>query len=174
MRLQHDLNGIEARFTPFFFFTLVTGPRRSLSLKLSDTRVYEPQIRARLGTTGSNPAPSTLHPAPYTLHPKPQTPNPPPLNPRKGLSCRHVPSMRQPSEASRRSQLIYTSRKSMSLKYEPSSEPLHRSHLRTRSGRYALKSPPTPRNLHRSTPLFLSIGYPCTYSARGGEGGVVH
>ena len=34
-----------------FFFTLVTGPSRSLSLKLSDTRVYEPQIRARLGTT---------------------------------------------------------------------------------------------------------------------------
>ena len=34
----------------FFFFTLVTSPRRSLSLKLSDTRVYEPQIRARLGT----------------------------------------------------------------------------------------------------------------------------
>jgi len=28
----------------FFFFTLVTGPRRSLSLKLSDTRLYEPQI----------------------------------------------------------------------------------------------------------------------------------
>ena len=26
----------------FFFFTLVTCPRRSLSLKLSDTRVYEP------------------------------------------------------------------------------------------------------------------------------------
>ena len=25
-----------------FFFTLVTGPRRSLILKLSDTRVYEP------------------------------------------------------------------------------------------------------------------------------------
>ena len=35
----------------FFFFTLVTGTRRSLSLKLSDTRVYEPQIRVRLGTT---------------------------------------------------------------------------------------------------------------------------
>ena len=33
----------------FFFFALVTGPRRSLSLKLSDTQVYEPQIRARLG-----------------------------------------------------------------------------------------------------------------------------
>ena len=35
----------------FFFFALVTGPRRSLSHKLSDARVYEPQIRARLGTT---------------------------------------------------------------------------------------------------------------------------
>ena len=35
----------------FFFFTLVTGPRRSLSLTLSDTGVYAPQIRARLGTT---------------------------------------------------------------------------------------------------------------------------
>ena len=33
----------------FFFFTLVTGPRRSLSLKLSDKKVYAPQIRARLG-----------------------------------------------------------------------------------------------------------------------------
>ena len=31
------------------FFTLVTRPRRSLSLQLSDTKVYEPQIRARLG-----------------------------------------------------------------------------------------------------------------------------
>ena len=30
-------------YPPFFFFTLVTGPRRSLSFKLS---VYEPQIRA--------------------------------------------------------------------------------------------------------------------------------
>ena len=41
----------ECRGNFFFFFTLVTGPRRSLSLKLSDIRVYEPQIRARLGTT---------------------------------------------------------------------------------------------------------------------------
>jgi len=32
----------------FFFFTLVTGSKRSLGLKLSDTRVYEPQIRAQL------------------------------------------------------------------------------------------------------------------------------
>ena len=31
----------------FFFFTLVTGPRRSLSLKLRDTRVYTPQILVR-------------------------------------------------------------------------------------------------------------------------------
>jgi len=30
----------------FFFFTFVTGHRRSLSRKLSDTRVYEPEIRA--------------------------------------------------------------------------------------------------------------------------------
>ena len=36
----------------FFSFTLFSGPRRSLNLKLSDTRVYEPQIRARLGTGG--------------------------------------------------------------------------------------------------------------------------
>jgi len=34
-------------------WALVTGPVRSLSLKLSDTRVYEPQIRARLGCRGS-------------------------------------------------------------------------------------------------------------------------
>ena len=33
-----------------FFFTLVTCPRRSLSLELSDTRVYAPEIRARLRT----------------------------------------------------------------------------------------------------------------------------
>jgi len=32
----------------FFFFTLVAGRKGSLSLKLSDTRVYAPQIRARL------------------------------------------------------------------------------------------------------------------------------
>ena len=34
-----------------FFFTHVAGPGRSSRLKLSDTRVYGPQIRARLGTT---------------------------------------------------------------------------------------------------------------------------
>ena len=32
----------------FFFFTLVTGPRRSLSLKLSDTRVYEDEVQGEV------------------------------------------------------------------------------------------------------------------------------
>ena len=36
-----------------FFFTLGTGPTRSLRLKLIETRVYEPEIRARLGTTAN-------------------------------------------------------------------------------------------------------------------------
>ena len=39
---------VEPAVERIFFFTLVTGPRRSLNLKPSDTRVYEPQIRARL------------------------------------------------------------------------------------------------------------------------------
>ena len=86
-----------------FFFTLATSLRRSLILKLSDTRVYEPHIRAPsvrqqarqlggvrrvLGLHRSrwflpstpepctlHPAPCTLHPALSTLHPKPCTPN---------------------------------------------------------------------------------------------------
>jgi len=33
----------------FFFFTRVTGPRRSLSLKLGGTRVYEPQNTTLVG-----------------------------------------------------------------------------------------------------------------------------
>ena len=37
--------------TLLLLFTLVTGPTRSSSLTLSDTRVCQPQIRARLGTT---------------------------------------------------------------------------------------------------------------------------
>ena len=44
-------DGARGRTLFFFFFTLVTGPRRALSLKLSDTRVYEPEIRTRLGRT---------------------------------------------------------------------------------------------------------------------------
>jgi len=31
--------------------TLVAGPRRSLSLEVSDTRIYEPYVRSRLGIT---------------------------------------------------------------------------------------------------------------------------
>ena len=38
-RSEGNHAGVEARGWTFFFFTLVTGPRRSLSLKLSDTRV---------------------------------------------------------------------------------------------------------------------------------------
>ena len=72
------------------FFTLVTGPRRSLSLKLSDTRVFVPQIRARGRTGGGTcrpcpsgypkqyPTPYTLHPTPYILHPTPYTLHPTP------------------------------------------------------------------------------------------------
>jgi len=36
------LHGRQVLPSLFFCFTLVTGPRRSLGLKLSDTRVYEP------------------------------------------------------------------------------------------------------------------------------------
>ena len=39
---------VATRCSLSLFFTLVTGPRRSLGLQLSDARVYEPQIRARL------------------------------------------------------------------------------------------------------------------------------
>ena len=59
-------SAIEHRVSPdslvFFFFTLVTGPRRFLSLKLSDTSVYEPQIRSRIGTGVEAERPSSaLH-----------------------------------------------------------------------------------------------------------------
>ena len=52
-RRSVNFPGAEPRSRPesilfFFFFTLVTGPRRSLSLKLSDTRVSESQTRAHL------------------------------------------------------------------------------------------------------------------------------
>jgi len=54
----------------YLFLTLVTDPSRSLSLKLTDTRVYEPQIRARQGV---NPTPDTRNPLPSTLNHTPQT-----------------------------------------------------------------------------------------------------
>ena len=43
-------SGVAEREPSSFFLTLVTGPRRSLSPELSDTGVYEPQVRARLVT----------------------------------------------------------------------------------------------------------------------------
>jgi len=42
--LEGPADGAILRLLEVLFFTLVTGPRRSLSLKLSDTRVYGPQI----------------------------------------------------------------------------------------------------------------------------------
>ena len=50
-RAYDSSNAVGQQQVVNLFFTLVTGPRWSLSLKLSDTRVYEPRIRARLGTT---------------------------------------------------------------------------------------------------------------------------
>jgi hypothetical protein len=44
-----SLRGVVYNVLFFFFFTLFTGPRRAFSLKWSDTRVYEPEIRTRLG-----------------------------------------------------------------------------------------------------------------------------
>ena len=57
----------------FFFVTLVTGPRRSLSLKLSDTRVYEPRIPA-CGTRTNRPQTSRARRTP----PSRTCPPPPP------------------------------------------------------------------------------------------------
>jgi len=62
-------SSLSTRYAPLLFlFTLVTGPRRSLSLQLSDTRVYELQIQARLGTTYYLP-PSLDFPSPQELLP---------------------------------------------------------------------------------------------------------
>jgi len=54
---SRELDAMRACKDQVFFFTLVTGLSRSLSLKLSDTRVYEPPIRARLGTTDKDQVP---------------------------------------------------------------------------------------------------------------------
>ena len=48
-----DICRVSLLYPLLFFFALVTGPRRSLSLKLSDMRVYEPWIRDRLGNHNS-------------------------------------------------------------------------------------------------------------------------
>jgi len=42
LRIDFTTYNPSANLITQVFFTLVTGPRRSLSLKLSDTRVYEP------------------------------------------------------------------------------------------------------------------------------------
>jgi len=100
----------------FFFFTLVTGPRRSLRLKLSDTRVYEPQIRARLGTTAHFCRVVALNLAgAFEVGRRPhrcmfEIPHSPPHQLYKSLSA---------------SNTSWVIQESMSLEYEPSSEPLH-------------------------------------------------
>ena len=98
-------------FYLLFFFTLATSLRRSLILKLSDTRVYEPHIRApsvrqqarQLGGVRrvlglhrsrwflpSTPEPCTLHPAPCTLHPALSTLHPKPCTPNfHRIACLH-------------------------------------------------------------------------------------
>ena len=58
----------ESDFFDFFSF-LVTVLRRFLSLKLSDTRVYEPQIRALLVTTTNFCAVVVLYCQPTGQHP---------------------------------------------------------------------------------------------------------
>jgi len=60
LRLPRE-TGVSLPF--FFFFTLVTGP----SLKLSDTRVYQPQIGTRLGTTVFHCRTTSASTAPRTL-----------------------------------------------------------------------------------------------------------
>ena len=51
LELQFFGGGLTRICCFFFFLTLARGPRRSLNVKLSDARVYEPGIRARHGTT---------------------------------------------------------------------------------------------------------------------------
>ena len=70
----------------FFFFTLVTGPRRSLSLKLSDTRIYEPQILFGV--------------------------------------CLGINGDPERTETKQGENIVFGT--TMSLKYEPASEPLHK------------------------------------------------
>jgi len=61
----------------FLLFTLVTGPKKSLRLKPSTTRVYKPQIRAlltrlrRVGTRNSPRLSRSCNPSWYILHPTP-------------------------------------------------------------------------------------------------------
>ena len=68
-----NLSTVQARPEPiffFFFFTLVTGPRRCLSLKLGDTRLYVPGIRARLGNRNTLNPSLALQPSAITTRPR--------------------------------------------------------------------------------------------------------
>ena len=92
-----------ATLTFLFFLTLVTGPRRSFSLMLSDTSVYEPEIRALLvpGVGGQGLAADGGGRGRRALRPH---------------DHRQVPRGLPP---------LSFFFKSMSLKYAPSSEPLN-------------------------------------------------
>ena len=61
-----------------------------------------------------HPTPHTLHPTPYTLHPTPYTLHPTPYT-GSGLAAQKAGAQRP----------LRGKVKSMSLKYEPASEPLH-------------------------------------------------
>jgi len=71
----------------FFSFTLVTGTRRSLSLKLSDTRVYAPQKRTRCKkqqeATGKTQEPHTPRPDPRGKKQEAQGKGVPIIHPRR-------------------------------------------------------------------------------------------
>ena len=72
---RRSCQACDACCSAVFFFTLVTGPRRSLSLKLSDTRVYAvlgydqpPSQNGAMLTVHrdkSNPTLEALHPTHY-------------------------------------------------------------------------------------------------------------
>jgi len=136
------------------FFTLVKGPRRSLRLKLSDTRVHAPQVQARLGTAAHFCEvvvlkPLTPHPttgATLTLVPGTNevanaasyggslavVASDPPVDGAAGLVAKDfVQGETEPRYLEMVPPILhprYT--KSMSLKCEPASEPLHHELLR--------------------------------------------
>ena len=99
-RVRDPLTPKRKVFFLCFFFTIVTGPRRSLSPKLGDTRVSEPQIRAQMadGELLAGPA------------------------------SRRAPGAQAWRTFFSSSSLLLSSlelSESMSLKHEPSSEPRH-------------------------------------------------
>jgi len=98
------------RFVPcctlllLFLFTLGTGPRRSLSLKLSDTRVYAPQIRARPMLHHSRHTTPTVRIRTYPPHPSMSVPTisarlPPPPSTRGNAPSNQVNQQHDISQA---------------------------------------------------------------------------